>query len=184
MNPAAKRISILITELMVFLVVTAFAAYFIAYASALHLEPGDTPPAQFPVIVYDGDRATPEPKNYRVMPWSEWETFASSKPEASLLLPERAATIKISDTSEAEFAATDEAESKQAVELTWRTGGGEQYARYVAQARAIEPRYLRTLGSQTFLMSVLVGFVCGLLVGRVLRKRWLAVPGTFAPPAP
>jgi hypothetical protein len=101
-----------------------------------------------------------------------------------LLLPERAATIKISDTSEAEFAATDEAESKQAVELTWRTGGGEQYARYVAQARAIEPRYLRTLGSQTFLMSVLVGFVCGLLVGRVLRKRWLAVPGTFAPPAP
>jgi hypothetical protein len=183
MNPGAKRVATLITELMVFLVVTAFTAYFISHASALHIEPGEAPPAQFPVIAYDGDRARPDPKNYRVMPWSEWEAFAAGKPGASLLLPERAAAnIRIGDAGEASFTATDGAESRQIVELTWRTGGGEQHARYVAQARGIEARYLRTLGSQTLLTGVLVGFVCGLLVGRTLRKRWLALPGRFAPP--
>ena len=69
------------------------------------------------------------------------------------------------------------------MELTWRTGAGEQYARYVAQERGIEARYLRTLGSQTLLMSVLAGFVAGLMVGRTLRRRLLVQPATFTPPA-
>jgi hypothetical protein len=182
-TPGAKRIAILISELMVFLITTAFTAYFIAHAGALHFVPGDAPPAEFPVIAYDGDRAKPVPGNYRVMPWSEWEGYASGRPGASLLLPERAATLPIGDT-EAAFEAKDEADSRQAVELTWRTAGGEQHARYLAQARAIEPRYLRTLGSQTFLMSIVVGFIAGLFTGRVLRRRWLTQPGSFVPPLP
>jgi hypothetical protein len=184
MTPAARRIAILITELMVFFVGTAFTAYFIAHASALHLAPGDATPAQFPVIAYDGDREKPAPQNYRVMPWSEWETFASGKPAASLLLPQGAATVKVDEAGEAIFTATPESESRQSVELTWRTAGGEQHARYIAEARSIDPRYLRTLGSQTFLMSVLVGFVCGLIVGRVMRRRWLVQPGYVVPPSP
>jgi hypothetical protein len=185
MTLSARRVAILISELMVFLVGTAFTAYFLSHAGALQLAPGDATPAQFPVIIYDGDRDKPQPGNYRVIPWGEWEAFAAGKPGASLLLPERAASnIKIGDSGEASFTATDEDGSRQNVELTWRTAGGEQYARYIAQARGIEARYLRTLGSQTLLMSVLVGFVCGLFVGRTLRKRWLAVPGTFAPSPP
>ena len=182
MSHPARRIAILISELMVFLIATAFTAYFLSHAGALHLMAGEAPPPHFPVIAYDGDRAKPEAGNYRVMPWIEWEGFAAGKPEASLLLPEPAATVKIGEIGEASFTAADETRSRQAVTLTWRTSGGEQHARYVAEARTIDPRYLRTLGSQTLFMSVLAGFVAGLMVGRVLRRRWLTVPGTFAPP--
>jgi hypothetical protein len=185
LNPAARRIAILISELMVFLIGSAFTAYFLSHAGALQLAAGDATPAQFPVIAYEGDRSRPQAENYKVMQWQEWETFAAAKPGASLLLPERAASnIKIGDSGEASFTATDEDGSRQNVELTWRTTGGEQVARYIALDRGIEARYLRTLGSQTLFMSVLAGFVAGLMVGRVLRKRWLAVPGTFAPPEP
>lgn len=176
-SPGATRIAILIAELTVFLVGTAFTAYFISHASALHFGSGEAPPPAFPVIVYDGDRTKPEPKHYRVLPWSDWEAFADGRPGASLLLPEPAATLDMGNAGEAAFVATSEGESRQMVELTWRSGGSEQQARYVAQARSIEARYLRTLGNQTFLMSVLAGFIAGLMVGRALRKRLLAVPG-------
>ena len=185
MNPSARRIAILISELMVFVIGTAFTAYFLSHAGALQLAPGDATPAQFPVIAYDGDRANPRPGNYRVIPWGEWEAFAAGKPGASLLLPERtASSIKIGDSGEASFTAAEDGPSRQSVELTWRTGGGEQVARYFVLDRGIEARYLRTLGSQTLFMSVLAGFVAGLMVGRVLRKRWLTQPGYVVPPPP
>jgi hypothetical protein len=184
MNPAVMRACILAIELVVFLIVTAFTAYFISHASALVLAPGDAPPAQFPVIAYDGDRDQLDPTHYFVVPWSEWETTAAKRPGASLLLPERAARIKIGDAGEATFTVTDEPGSRQAVELRWRTGGGEQDARYVAQAQSIEPRYLRTLGTQTLLMSAAVGFLTGVFTGRMMRRRWLAQPGTLAPLPP
>jgi len=182
MNPAARRIAILIIELMVFLIVTAFTSYFISHASAWQFAQGETPPAQFPVIAYDGDRDRPEPRNYFVVPLSEWQGVAEKRPAATLLLPERAANIKIGDAGEATFAVTAEPGSRQAVELRWRTGGGEQEARYIAQAQSIEPRYLRTLGTQTLLMGAAVGFLTGLFTGRAMRRRWLAQPGTWASP--
>jgi len=184
MNPAVLRASILTIELMVFFIVTAFTAYFISHASALLLAPGDAPPAQFPVIAYDGDRNQPDPTHYFVVPWSEWETTAAKRPDASLLLPERAASIKIGDAGEATFAVTEEPGSRQAVELRWRTVGGEQEARYIAQAQSIEPSYLRTLGTQTLLMAAAVGFLTGLFTGRAMRRRWLAQPGYVVPPPP
>jgi hypothetical protein len=182
MTPSAARVGILIIELMVFLCVTAFAAYFISHASAVKPAPGEAPPPQFPVLVYDGDRAAPVPAGYRVITWSEWERLAQERPQASLLLPERAATVRIGETGEASFTATGESADRQSVELQWRTGGGEQQARYVAQARSIEPQFLRTLGTQTLLMSAAVGFVAGLFTGRMMRRRLLAVPGRWATP--
>ena len=182
MTPAATRISVLIVELLVFFTVTVFTSYFISHASAIRPEPGEAPPPQFPVLVYEGDRAKPAPAGYRVMPWNEWEPLAQRRPEASLLLPERAATVQLGDTGEATFTATRDAGSGQSVELRWRRGGGEQEAHYVAHARTIEPRLLRTLGSQTLLMGAAAGFVAGLMTGRALRRRWLAVPGRLAPP--
>ena len=184
MTPAALRVAILVIELVVFLTVTAFMSYFISHASAIDFAAGEAPPAQFPLIAYDGDRSRPEPKNYLVVPWGEWDRTANGRPGASLLLPERAATVRIGDSGQATFTVTDESESRQSVGLTWRTGGGEQQVRYVAQARTIEPRYLRTLGTQTLLMGAAAGFVAGLFAGRALRRRWLAQPGSFAPSPP
>jgi hypothetical protein len=70
------------------------------------------------------------------------------------------------------------------VELTWRAGGGEQKAIYIAHAGSIEPRYLRTLGTDTLLVSAAVGFLTGVFTGRVLRRRWLARPGAVAAASP
>lgn len=181
MNPSAARVAILIAELMVFLTVTAFTSYFISFASALQPAPGEAPPPQFPIIAYDGDRAKPAPGSYLVVQWSEWEQLAEKRPGASLLLPERSATVQIGDAGEASFTTTEESGSRQSVELRWRTGAGEQEARYVAQARSIEPRFLRTLGTQTLFMGAAVGFIAGLFTGRALRRRWLAQPGYLAP---
>jgi hypothetical protein len=182
MNPAALRTAILVTELLVFLLVTAGTSYFISHASAWQHALGEAPPARFPVIAYDGDRNRPEPRNYFVVPWSEWQGVAEKRPAATLLLPERAASINLGDAGDASFTVTEEPESRQAVELRWRTGGGEQEAHYIAQAQTIEPRYLRTLGTDTLLMGAAVGFLTGLFTGRALRRRLLAQPGTFVPP--
>jgi hypothetical protein len=181
MTPAAVRAAILVAELMVFFIVTAFMTYFISHAGALVLSPGDAPPAQFPVIAYDGDRKQPEPKHYLVVPWSEWESVAAKRPGASLLLPERAARIRIGET-EATFTASNESESRQNVELTWRSSSSEQHVRYVAQARAISPAYYRAVSTHTLLVGAAIGFVAGLFAGRAMRRRWMTQPGYLAPP--
>jgi hypothetical protein len=182
MNPAAVRAAILVVELMTFFMVTAIIVYFMSYAGALEMAEGETPPAHFPVIAYDGDRQRPDPKNYLVVNWSEWESIASKRPGASLLLPERAGRIRLGD-SEALFTTSEEKDSRQNVELTWRAAGGEQEVRYVAEARSISPRYYRAVSTTTFLIGAAAGFVAGMMAGRALRRRWLAQPGYFAPNA-
>lgn len=181
-NRTVLRAAVLATELVVFLLVTAFTSYFISQAGAWQHVEGEAPPARFPVIAYDGDRSRPDPRNYFVVPWSEWPGVAGKRPAASLLLPERAASVTIGDAGEASFTVTDAPESRQSVALKWRTGSGEQEARYIAQAQSIEPRYLRTLGTDTLLMGAAVGFLTGMFTGRALRRRWLAQPGSFVQP--
>jgi hypothetical protein len=190
MKPAYLRAAVLATELVVFFLVTAFTSYFLSHAAAWQRGQDERPPARFPVLAFEGDRARPQPQNYFVVPWSEWPAVIEKRPAATLLLPERAATIRLPDAGEASFTVADAAGSGQApstgsgqvVELRWRSGGGEQNAVYVAQAGGIEPRYLRTLGTDTLLMGAAVGFLTGLFTGRALRRRWLAQPGSFAPP--
>jgi hypothetical protein len=176
MNPVVPRALILAAELLVFFIMTAFTSYFISHASAWQHGEGEAPPAQFPVIAYDGDRSSPEPRNYFVVPLSEWKETAVKRPGATLLLPERAARMKIGDAGEASFTVSDETASTQSVELSWRTGAGEHVARYVARAEGVEPRYLRMLGTNTFLAGAVIGFLAGVLAGRALRRRWVARP--------
>jgi len=182
MSPSATRIAILITELMVFFIVTAFVTYFISHAGALQLAPTDKPPAFFPVIAYDGNRERPDAKNYLVVPWSEWEGVAAKRPGASLLLPERSGSIRLDENSKATFVSEPDGESRQAVTLTWVANSGEQQVRYIAQARTITPQYYRTVTTITLLLGAALGFVAGMLVGRGMRRRWLAQPGYYAPP--
>jgi hypothetical protein len=178
-TPVAARAAILIIEIVTFLVGTAFMAYFISYASVLEPVFGEAPPAHFPVIVYEGDRAKPAPENYRIFPWSEWEKLAPSMPGASLLLPEHSAPVAFTGRAGATFTAAPESESRQSVELRWRTDSGEFEARYLAHARTIEPRYLRTLSNQTLMASAIVAFFFTLMLGKRLRRRWLVRP--FSP---
>ena len=173
LNPAALRAAILVVELTVFFIVTALLIYFLSYAGARELAEGDTPPAHFPVIAYDGDRERPAPGNYLVVNWSEWEGVAGKRAGASLLLPERAGRLRLGDT-EAQFTASEEKDARQDVELTWRAAGGEHHVRYVAEARTISPRYYRTVNTDTFLIGAALGFAAGLMAGRVLRRRWLS----------
>lgn len=173
MTPAAARAAILVTELLTFFIGTAFLAYFISYASALEPAPGEAPPPDFPVIVYEGDRSKPVPAGYRVVTWSDWETLARAAPGASLLPPERAATLALADRTAASFTVAGEAGSRQAVTLKWSTDRGEVEARYVAQARGIEPLYLRSLSGESFLTSAIAAFLISLFLGRAMRRRWL-----------
>lgn len=170
MNPFVSRVAILITELMVFLMVTAFMTYFISFASAPEFAVGAVPPAEFPVIAYDGNRDQPEPKNYVVVPWSEWEGFAGNRPGASLLLPERFATIQVGDNV-ATFTVTEDGKSRQTVELTWRTAGEERRTRYATEGRGVEPRDFRTITAKTVILGGMAGFAAGMLIGRLLRRR-------------
>ncbi len=184
MNPVALRALILVTELLTFLMVTAFMTLFISYASAPVFEPGSTPPAEFPVIAYDGDRSKPEAKRYRVMPWSEWEGFAAGRPGASLLLPERSGSLRLGDQGEAAFSVTEGNESRQTVELTWRAGSEERRSSYIAEARALAPRSFHKITTHTFLLAALAGFGAGMLIGRFMRHRWLPRPGAIVPLPP
>lgn len=184
MNPVALRALILVTELMTFLTVTAFMTFFISRASAPVFEPGSTPPAEFPVIAYDGDRNQPEAKRYHVLSWGEWEGFAAGHPGASLLLPEQSASLRLGGQGEAAFSVTEGSESRQTVELTWRAGSAERRARYVTEGRTVEPRDFLTIGTKTFLLAALAGFGVGMLIGQLMRRRWLPRPGTIVPLPP
>lgn len=170
MNPFVSRVAILITELMVFLMVTAFMTYFISFASAPEFAAGAVPPAEFPVIAYDGNRDRPEPKNYLIVPWSEWEGLAGKRPGASLLLPERFATLQVGDNV-ATFTVAEDSKSRQTVELTWRTAGEERRTRYATEGRGIEPRDFRTITAKTVILGGMAGFAVGMLIGRLLRRQ-------------
>jgi hypothetical protein len=181
MNPTATRVSILIAELMTFFIVTAFTVQFISHAGALELAPTDQPPASFPVIAYEGDRAKPDAKNYRVMPWSEWEKLAATQTGASLLLPEAGGKLKLGDKGSAEFSAKADGEARQSVELRWTGNSAEQQVRYTARERTIEPHYFRNLTTITLFFGGGLGFLAGMYLGRVLRRRWLGQPGYLVP---
>ena len=182
MGPSATRIAILIAELMVFFTVTAFATHFISHAGALQLTAADKPPAYFPVIAYDGDRAHPDAKKYFVVPWSEWDGVAAKRPGASLLLPERGGKLHLGDNGSAEFTAAPEGKASQSVDLRWTSNNVEQQVRYVAEERTVSPRYYRTVTANTLLLGAAAGFIAGLFTGRAMRRRWLAQPGYLAPP--
>lgn len=177
MNLAALRALILVVELLTFLVATAALTYFISFVAAPEFAPGSEPPADFPVIVYDGDRERPEAKGYRVMPWSDWQTYVENNPAASLLLPEPSRAVQVGDRDQASFSVTKGDETRQTVELTWRSGSEERRALYLAQARALEARSLHTINTRTFLLAALGGFGAGMLIGRFMRRRWLPRPG-------
>jgi hypothetical protein len=183
MSPSATRIAILIAELMTFLIVTAFTVQFISHAGALQFAEGDKLPAYFPVIAYDGDRARPDQKHYRVMPWGEWEKSAAAKPDASLLLPENSGELKLGESNSAAFTATPDGASRQTIELHWTANNTEQQVRYVAEERSLSPQYYRAITSNTLLLGAAAGFIAGMLLGRALRRRWLAQPGYLAPPS-
>lgn len=170
MNPFASRVAILITELVVFLGVTAIMTYFISFASAPEFAAGAVPPADFPVIAYDGDRDRPESKSYLVVPWSEWEGLAGKRPGASLLLPERSGALQLGEYV-ASFTVTGNGASRQTVELVWRSGSEERRARYVTQGRGVEPRDFRTITSKTVILGGMAGFAFGMLIGKLLRRR-------------
>jgi hypothetical protein len=184
MNPAATRVAILVAELMTFFIVTAFAVQFISHAGALELAPTDPPPAGFPVIVYEGDRAKPDAKNYRVMPWSEWQKLAAGQTGASLLLPQAAGKLKLGDNGTAEFSAKADGEGRQAVDLRWTGNSAEQQVRYTARERTVEPSYFRNITTITLFLGGGLGFAAGMYLGRVLRRRWLGQPGYIVPTPP
>jgi hypothetical protein len=170
MNPFYTRVAILITELMVFFGVTVLTTNFIAYASAPEFAAGAAPPAEFPVIAYTGNRERPDPKSYVVVTWSQWEAIAGRRPEASLLLPERSASLQLGEDA-ASFTVADGGPSRQSVELVWRTGAEERRARYVTEGRRVEPRELRTITTKTLILGGMAGFAAGMLIGQLLRRR-------------
>lgn len=175
MNPFVSRVAILITELMVFFVVTVLMTNFIAYASAPEFAAGAAPPADFPVIAYDGKRDRPDAKGYVVVTWSQWEGIAGRRPGASLLLPERSGTLQLGDDV-ASFTATDNGNSRQTVDLVWRTGAEERRARYVTEGRGAEPRDFRTITPKTLILGGMAGFAVGMLIGQLLRRRFPVRP--------
>ena len=61
MNPLVPRVAILITELVVFFMVTALMTYFISFASAPEFAAGAVPPAAFPGLRHPGQRHPPPP---------------------------------------------------------------------------------------------------------------------------
>lgn len=173
-SPNLARGLVLAAELVVFLLVTVAMANFISYASADRFGESDAPPADFPVLVFEGDRANPGPKDYSVVPWSEWQSTRERRPDASLLLPEQSGSLQLPDHARAKFNVTEGDESQQTVELTWVVGERERHAVYLAQAREIKPRYVRSSGTATFLFAAIVGFLAGVWFGKVLRRRYLA----------
>ncbi len=176
------RSLVLAAELTVFLLVTTAASGVLSYASALRFSETDAPPADFPVVVYEGERASPQPGSYSVMRWSEWQAARDKRPAATLLLPERARSLELPDRTRAAFNVRDGGEAQQTVELTRRTADGEQQAIYLAQAREAKPRYLRSSGANILILGAIIGFMAGLYAGRRLRKRYLA-PAGLRPPS-
>jgi hypothetical protein len=184
MSLAARRAAILVAELLTFFLVTAFMTYFISLASAPALAPDEAPPAEFPVLAFDGDPARPAAEHYRILRWSEWEHYAAKHPEAKLLLPERSRALDFGAAGAVSFSARESGEGRQAIELVWRAENEERRSRYAAQARAIEPHSLLVISARTFFLAALAGFGIGTMAGKLLRRRWLPRPGTIVPLPP
>lgn len=164
----------LAAELSVFLLVTVALAAFLSHAGAERFQDSDAVPPNFPVLVFDGDRARPRPGDYSVVAWSEWPALRDRRPMASLLPPEPAGDFALPDGARARFRMSVESDARPQVELWWTSGERERHTVYLAGETEISPRYARSTTTSNFLIAAIVGFLAGLATGRFLRRRYLA----------
>ncbi|MBX3662216.1 MAG: hypothetical protein KF804_07195 [Burkholderiales bacterium] len=172
------RTGILIAQLAAFFVLMALISLGTTYLTAERYAEGSTPVRLFPVISLPPGAANPP--RYELLRWPDVTRKDPPPPPRELRLPEPAGEFDVPARGGfapmVRFAAHDAGDGRQRVELRVTEDDYVIYAAYVTDGGTVAPEYFRVWGPSSALLAVFPAFVLALVLGRLLRRR-------FMPPA-
>lgn len=173
------RTGILIAQLAVFVALTTALSLGTTYFTAEHYPEGATPARLFPVVAVPPE-ATDSPR-YELLRWPDIARGNPPPPPRKLRLPQSAGEFEASAIGafkpRVRFTARDAADGRQRVELKVTEDDYVIYAAYVTDGSTVAPESFRVWGPSSALLAVFPAFVLALVLGRLLRRRFLPAPG-------
>jgi len=177
------RTGILIAQLLVFLVLMTVISLATTYFTAERYPEGATPVRLFPVIALP--LAATDPLRYELLRWPDITRKDPPPPPRNLRLPQPAGEFEVpvfgSFKPYVRFTARDAADGRQRVELKVTEDDYVIYAAYVTDGNTVAPKYFRVWGPSSLLLAVFPAFVLVLVLGRLLRRRFLPAPAAGKP---
>ncbi|MBX3664472.1 MAG: hypothetical protein KF834_02185 [Burkholderiales bacterium] len=173
------RAGILIAQLVVFIALTTAISLGTTYFTAERYPEGATPARLFPVIAVLPEVA--DPPRYELLRWTDIARGDPPPPPRNLRLPQSAGEFEAPAIGafrpRVRFAARDAADGRQHVELKVAGDDYVIYAAYVTAGSTVAPESFRVWGPSSVLLAVFPAFVLALVLGRLLRRRFLPATG-------
>lgn len=176
------RTGILIAQLLVFLALMAVISWGTTYFTAERYPAGATPVRLFPVIALPP--AATDPPQYELLRWPDITRKDPPPPPRNLRLPQSAGEFEVPAFGDfkpyVRFTTGDAADGRQRVELKVTEDDYVIYAAYVTDGNTVSPESFRVWGPSSLLLAVFPAFVLALVLGRLLRRRFLPAPASAA----
>ncbi|MBX3650292.1 MAG: hypothetical protein KF771_02810 [Burkholderiales bacterium] len=177
------RAGILIAQLAVFLALTTVISLGTTYFTAERYPEGATPVRLFPVIAVPV--APMDPPRYELLRWPDITRKDPPPPPRNLRLPQSAGEFAVPAVGGFQpyvrFTARDAADGRQRIELRVTEDDYVIYAAYVTNGSMVVPESFRVWGPSSVLLAVFPAFVLALVMGRLLRRRFLPPPAAAGP---
>lgn len=172
------RTGILIAQLAAFIALATVISLGTTYFTAERYPEGATPVRLFPVI------ATPpqatNPPRYELLRWPDITRKDPPPPPRELRLPQAEGEFEAQSRGgfqpQVSFTARDAGDGRQRVELKITEDDYVIYAAYLTDGQAVAPVSFRVWGPSSLLLAVFPAFVLALVMGRLLRRRFLPSP--------
>ena len=176
------RTGILIAQLLVFLALMAVISWGTTWFTAERYPAGATPVRLFPVIALPP--AATDPPQYELLRWPDITRKDPPPPPRTLRLPQPAGEFEVPAFGDfkpyVRFTTGDAADGRQRVELKVTEDDYVIYAAYVTDGNTVSPESFRVWGPSSLLLAVFPAFVLALVLGRLLRRRFLPAPAAAA----
>jgi len=172
------RTGILMAQLVSFIALMTVISLGTTYFTAERYPAGVTPVSRFPVITLPA--AATDPPRYELLRWPDITRKDPPPPPRNLRLPQSAGGFEVTAMGAfkpyVRFTTSDAAGGRQRVELKVTEDDYVIYAAYVTDGSTVAPEFFRVWGPSSLLLAVFPAFVLALVLGRLLRRRYLPPP--------
>lgn len=176
------RTGILMAQLVSFIALMTVISLGTTWFTAERYPAGTTPVRLFPVIALPP--AATDPPRYELLRWPDITRKDPPPPPRNLRLPQSAGEFEVTAMGAfkpyVRFTTSDAAGGRQRVELKVTEDDYVIYAAYVTDGSTVAPESFRVWGPSSLLLAVFPSFVLALVLGRLLRRRYLPPPAAAA----
>lgn len=177
------RTGIFIAQLLVFLALMVVISWGTTYFTAERYPEGATPVRLFPLIATRPGAVNPP--QYELLRWLDVTRKDPPPPPRELRLSQAAGEFEAAARGgfrpHVRFNTRDAGDGRQRVELKVTEDDYVIYAIYVTDGKTVAPESFRVWGPSSALLAVFPAFVLALVLGRLLRRRFLPPPPAGKP---